>query len=293
MEGESADGVELPTLTEEMLEHLVEATRALANASPSDPFEEVVARIIVDAAQAVKADRAAIWFQRDDAIEVVATTGMRATTVDRFQHVAVAPDTPGETILRRRTPVTWVTQAQAQRYFPEVTVADFGSGYVTPLQTGERFSGVLFLGWNEQHRTVEIAERTFLEGVAHCCAIAAERSGVDEDIHVGVEDEIVAVTDAFSVRLTSSAGQSIARIAGEIDCANETDFERAVTAVVNAHVPGRLGLDLANVEFLSVAAARVILTACEGPVGHTDIYLLNSSPAARRVLDLLASDVDI
>ncbi len=295
MEGE-VEGVGAAALTEKMLVEVVSAIRALTTALPSDSFEEVVARIIVDAVQTVDADRAAIWLQRDDAIEVVATTGMRATTVDRFQHVEVAPDTPGEKLLMRRTPVTWSTHEQAKRLFPVVTVANLGSGYVSPLHADDRFSGVLFVGWTQQHRAIEPAERAFLEGIAHCCALAVERwsgglerdAGNDDD-----RDEIVAAGETFSVRLTTSGGEPTAWIAGEIDCSNEEDLERAVTEVLRAHPHGRLGFDLADVAFLSVAGARIVLGACQESSDQSPRYVLNSSAPARRVINLLAGDFDV
>jgi anti-anti-sigma factor len=286
------DGANAGTVTQEMLVELVAATRAVTAASPTDSFEEVVAQIIVDAAGTVKAQRAAIWLLRDDAIEVVATTGLRAATVDRFQHLDVAPDSPAGTMLRRRNPVTWSTHEEAQRYFPVVTVSDFGSGYVSPLPTGERFSGVLFVGWKQQHRAMRLAELAFLEGIAHCCALALERAGNDHEPRVDTDDEIISLGAAFSVRLTTSDGLSIAWIAGEIDCANERELESALHMVLRIHRQGRLGFDLSNVEFLSVAGARIVLAACRQESIQREIYIVNSSTAAGRVIDLLAHDFD-
>jgi anti-anti-sigma factor len=289
VEGEPVGDVEFPVWTEEdMLLGLVAANRAVSTASARDPFEEVVAHIIVDAARAVRASRAAIWLQRDDAIEVVATTGVRATTVDRFQHVPVAPDTPGEDILRRRNPVTWSTHAEGQRYFPAVTVANFGSGYVSPLHVADSFAGVLFVGWSQQDRMIASAERAFLEGIAHCCAFAIERSDVYDDLDVSEYDEIIAIGDAFSVKLARTDVQSIVWIAGEIDFANERELEHALQAVIRDHTRGTLALDLGGVEFLSAKGARVILRATGQATEDVTVSILNASQPARRVLDLLA-----
>jgi anti-anti-sigma factor len=288
VEGESVGGVEIPALSEDLLVCLVAATRAVARASPRDPFEQVVANVIVDAARAVSASRAAIWFERDDAIEVVATTGVRATTVDRFQHVAVAPDTPGEAILRQRTAVTWSTHAQGQRYFPAVTVANFGSGFVSPLHVADRFAGVLFVGWSQQHRTVAPGERAFLEGIAHCCALVVDRSDVHDELDVNEYDDIIAIGDGFSVKLTTTDVQSIVWIAGEIDFANERELEQALLAVIRDHARGTLALDLGDVEFLSAKGARIIRRATEQATEDVTISILNASPPARRVLDLIA-----
>jgi anti-anti-sigma factor len=295
MEGD-VEGVNAAELTEEMLVELVAAIRALTTALPTASFEEVVAGIIVDAVQTVGADRAAVWLQRADAIEVVATTGMRATTVDRFQHVDVAPDTPGEKLLMRRTPVTWSTHEQAQRFFPVGGVANLGSGYVSPLHAEDRFSGVLFVGWTQQHRAIGAAERAFLEGIANCCALAVERwrggperGATDDDDR----DEIVAAGETFSVRLTTSGGEPTAWVAGEIDCSNEEELERAVAEVLRAHPHGRLGFDLADVAFLSVAGARIVLGACQESSDQSQRYVLNSSAPARRVINLLAGDFDL
>jgi anti-anti-sigma regulatory factor len=286
MEGD-VDGVDASALTEKMFADLVAAMRAVTSALPTDSFEEVVARIIVDAARTVEADRAAAWLQRDDAIEVVATTGMRATTVDRFLHVDVAPDTPGETLLRCRTPVTWSTHEQAQRYFPVVAVANLGSGFVSPLHTEGEFAGVLFIGWTKEHRALAPAEHAFLEGIAHCCALAVERAGAEREPQPDDGETVVALGEALSVRLTTANGASVAWIAGEVDCANEADLDRAIAQVMRTHTRGRLGFDLAGIEFLSVAGARMVLAACgRAP----DTYILNASTAARRVIDLLATD---
>jgi anti-anti-sigma factor len=292
VEGEKIGGVNAPTLTEEMLVDLAAATRAVNDASPHEPFEQVVARMIGDAARAVKADRAAMWLHRGDVIEVVATTGLRATTVDRFLFVDVAPDTPGEELLRRRNPVTWTTHEQAQRYFPVVSIDDLGSGYVSPLYVGDTFSGVLFVGWRQQHRTIRSAERVFLEGVTQCCALAVQRSDAEEELVGADYDEIIVVSDTFSVKLTRSAGHSIAWIAGEIDFANDKELEDALQAIVRRKTRETLAFDLANVEFLSVAAARVIVAACEQPSAYANVAIVNASPAARRVLDLLADDTN-
>jgi anti-anti-sigma factor len=276
-----------------MLVDLVAATRALLAAPPQASFEEVVAQIIVEAAGTVKAQRAAIWLQRDDAIEVVATTGLRAATVDRFQHLDVAPDSPVASALRRRAPVTWSTHAEGQRYFPAVTVSDFGSGYAMPLPPGSRFSGVLFIGWRQQHRALGAAEHAFLEGIAHCCALAIERAGNDHELRVDDDDEIVALGATFSVRLTAADGLSIVSIAGEIDCANERELDGALEAILRGHEHGRLGVDLSNIEFLSVAGARLVLSACQAESIERPIYILNSSAAARRVIDLIAADFEV
>jgi anti-anti-sigma factor len=286
------DGAENVSANQTMLVELAAATRAVTAALPTDSFEEVVAQIIVDAAGTVKAERAAIWLQRDDAIEVVATTGLRAATVDRFQHLDVAPDSPAGSMLRRRTPVTWSTHEEAQRYFPVVTVSDFGSGYVTPLPTGDRFSGVLFVGWKRQRRAIGLAEHAFLEGIAHCCALALERAVVDHESRVDDDAEVISLGAAFSVRLTTSDGLSLAWIAGEIDVANEPELASALDTVLRVRDQGRLGFNLSNVEFLSVAGARIILAACRQESVQREIYIVDSSAAARRVIDLIANDFD-
>jgi anti-anti-sigma factor len=288
MKGEPVGGVDVPALTEDLLFGLVAATRAVGTTSSRDSFEEVVARVIVDAAQRVRADRAAIWFERDDAIEVVATTGVRATTVDRFQRVEVASATPGEEILRGRTPITWSTHVEGQRYFPSVTVVDFGSGYVAPLHVADKFVGVLFVGWSAQHRAIGLAERAFLEGIAYCCTVAVERSEMHDALVVSDYDEIVAIGERFSVKLTTTDIESIVWIAGEIDFANESELERALDAIIRAHKFATLTLDLAGVEFLSVKAARVILDECQQASDDATMSIANASPSAQRVLDLLA-----
>ncbi len=284
------DGVDAAALTEKLLVELVATTHALTSLS-ADALEELVARVIVDTVQTVGADRAALWLQHDDRIEVVATTGMRATTVDRFLHVDVAPDTPGEKLLMRRSPVTWSTHDEAKRYFPVVAVNNLGSGYVSPLHADGRFFGVFFVGWAREHRSLGIAERAFLDGIANCCALALEhgRSGTEADPAIDLGEEIVELSDTLSVKLTKSKGASTAWIAGEIDYANEAVLERALAAALLARPRGALAFDLSEVAFLSVGGGRIVLAASRR---STEISIVNASSAARRVIDLLAHDFE-
>src|SRR5262245_14192786 len=101
----------------QFLENVAVVARALSGRPANGPFEETVAVIVAEAARGLQADRAAVWLERDEAIEVVATTGMRPTTVDRFQRLAVGQPTRFEPLLRRNSPIEWATHLEAQTHF--------------------------------------------------------------------------------------------------------------------------------------------------------------------------------
>ena len=153
----------------DLIDHLATGARGINALSPTEPFEQVVATIVIEAAHALGADRAAVWLERGDAVEVVATTGLRPTTVDRWQRIVVPPGTPRAGALFSDAPIVWSSHSDAQSHFPRLAVADFGSGLAVPIRVVGDGSGVLFAGWREERHPVGRIELTFLEIMAQYC----------------------------------------------------------------------------------------------------------------------------
>ncbi len=284
------EGIGSAADTVELLEQLAAATRAITVASANNGFEQVVATIIVDAARVVRADRAALWLERDDVIAVIATTGIRATTVDRFHRFDVPAETLAKSTLRRGEPITWTTHTSAQRYFPQIDAPDFGSGFVSPLHIGGKYAGVLFVGWGAEHRRLRGTERSFLEAITHTCAIAVEHSERAAERDQGSDDGIAAIGETFAITVTTSDIETIVWVAGEIDVSNLDHFAHCLRDVTDNSRSEALVLDLTDVEFLSVAAARLVLNISRQRThDHRAIELRNASANVERVLDLISS----
>ena len=285
------DGVDPATDAAELLAQLAAATHTITATSASDPFEQVVATIIGDAAGAVRADRAAVWLERDNSIAVIATTGIRAASVDRFHRVEVPEETIAKSALRRGTSIVWTTHMSAQRYFPHITAQDLGSGFVSPLHVGGEYAGVLFIGWATEHRRLRTTERSFLEAIADTCAIAVERSEQLQERDDASVDGIVAIGDTFGITVTSSGVETVVWVTGEIDVSNIDQFAHCLQHITESNTNERLILDLTGVEFLSVAAARLVLSMSQGrtPRGAA-VEVRNTSANVQRVFDVVSSN---
>jgi anti-anti-sigma factor len=283
----NTDGMRSSVEPGDLLDHLAAAARA--SASPSEPFEQAIATIVIEAACALCADRAAVWLERDDAVEVVATTGLRPTTVDRFQRLVLRPGTRGEEAFRSDTPIVWCSHDDAQAQFPMVAVASFGSGLAVPISRVGDCSGVLFVGWREEHHPIGHADLTFLEIMARCCAFAVERNDLERERHtvIGVAHENMAMGDGLiAVRASVEDGNVVVSIAGAIDICNVVAFEAALRSIAHDDNVRSLVVDLAAVSFLSISGARALLEFRERAAKNRKaVAVRHASPSVARVLE--------
>lgn len=280
-----------PVRAHQFLEHVAAVARTLSGRAANEPFEETVAVIVVEAARGLQADRAAVWLERGEAIEVVATTGMRPTVVDRFQRFEVGQPARFEGLLRRNSPIEWASHLEAQTYFRRVDVENFGSGIVIPIGNATTCSGVLFVGWQREQRVTCDTERTFLETLADCCAVAVERADSAHQRHEGVSlarRELVRVDDLCSIQTSASDGQTIAWIIGAIDISNSQQLAHALDDIA-VHADGRLIIDLEAVTFFALAAARVIVQLTRSR-DTAEVAIRNASPVVDNVLSLITRE---
>lgn len=285
------DRVEPATGAAELLAQLAALTREITATPPNDPFEQLVAVIVSRAAHILRADRAAVWLEFDDAVAVIATTGLRATTVDRFRRFDVPSETRAKSTLRRGVPISWTTHASAQRYFPHISADDFGSGLVSPLHIGDRYTGVLFVGWAAEHRRLHETERSFLETIAHSCAIVVGRSNPIDDRDDASVEGIIAIGETFAIKVTKSVIETIAWISGEVDVSNLDQFAHSLQHITDNCRSDRLVLEFTDVDFLSVAAARLVLgMSAERTDRDTSLEVRNVSANIQRVFDIVSTN---
>ena len=274
----------------ELIDHLAAGACGINALSPTEPFEQVVATIVIEAARALGADRAAVWLERGDAVEVVATTGLRPTTVDRFQRIALRPGVPSEGVLRSDTPIVWFSHDDAQAHFPRVAVSDFGSGLAVPVNLVGDCSGVLFVGWREEQHPIGHTDLTFLEIMAQYCALAVERADLERERRtvVNIAQNGAAISDGlFAVRAAIDGDEAVVEISGAIDICNDSSFDAALRLIASNTGLRSVMVDFAATEFMSVSAARAFAGFCNDlSQKRTAVALRNASPAVTRVLEM-------
>ena len=78
---------------------------------------------------------------------------------------------------------------------------------------------------------------------------------------------------------------AVITLSGELAFTNAPDLDRTL-AWLRETPPPSLVLHMAGVEYLDVAAARVIATAAEAWAGPSPIVILDPSPVVRRLLQV-------
>jgi anti-anti-sigma factor len=257
------------------------------SAPPGDPFEVVIAAVVLEAARAVNADRAALWIARDDMLQVVATTGLRPTTVDRFNRLPAWLGTPAERLLRDRQTVTWQSYAEARALFPRVGVDQFGSGVAVPIGTD---GGVLFVGWTRAHHALDRNQIVFLETVARCSALAIERSDADRPELTHQSPDELWNADLFSVWTTKGDAEAIALVRGEIDAYTAETFGAHLRQLLE-HTTSRVVIDLTSTTFMDGAAVGAIAgIARAGILRGREVRIRGASPLHQTLLTMFGLD---
>ena len=90
---------------------------------------------------------------------------------------------------------------------------------------------------------------------------------------------------SFTLHTAVSSAGAVITVGGELDFINAPALQCAVARLCETPPPS-LVLDMAGVEFIDVAAARVIVTAAQAWPGPDPIVIRDPSPIVRRLLQV-------
>lgn len=97
---------------------------------------------------------------------------------------------------------------------------------------------------------------------------------------------------SFTLRRAVSSTGAVITLGGELDLSNAPALDRAL-ARLREFPSSSLVLDMAGVEFLDVAAARVIATAAHAWPGPRPVVIRDPRPIVRRLLQVSGLGADL
>ncbi|MBV9206103.1 MAG: STAS domain-containing protein [Actinobacteria bacterium] len=101
-------------------------------------------------------------------------------------------------------------------------------------------------------------------------------------------------TEYLSVQVDRYGLMCVLTVHGELDCGSVktfTEFTDGVAAMTPQ--PRRIVLDLSGLRFADCAGARALAAVARAQPGRCPVVVRSVRPAVRRVLDLMAVDVDL
>jgi anti-sigma B factor antagonist len=255
--------------------------------------EEAIAAIVLEARDGLRADRAATWVYRDGRFDVIATSGLKPDTVDRFEqfHVPESAQAAGAMSLLGERVLSWSSTDEALEHFRGLAVQRFGSGIAVPLLLRGEIEGVLFVGWDSEGHAANPDERTFLRALAEWGAIAFERDELrrerDELASHPVNSRVVHQSDMLRVTCRPGTGaRAMLLLEGELDLSNADTITLAVADLFDTGVRG-IVLELADVSYIDATSIRALVEAANAAKERDiTLELHQPSPLVRRLLHM-------
>ena len=255
--------------------------------------EEAIAAIVLEARDALYADRAATWMYRDGRFDVIATSGLKPHTVDRFEQFQVpeSAQAAGAMSLLGERVLAWSSTDEALEHFRGLAVQRFGSGIAVPLLLRGEMEGVLFVGWDNEGHTANPTELTFLRALAEWGAIAFERDELrqerDELASHPVNSRVIHQSEMLRVTCRPGTGaRAMLLLEGELDLSNADTITLAVTDLFDTGVRG-IVLELADVTYIDATSIRALVDAANAAQARDiTLELHEPSPLVRRLLHM-------
>ncbi len=168
-------------------------------------LEDVAAVLVEQGAAACGAIMGAFFVveQQPPRLVMLRSTGMDASTVDRFHQVPLAIHRPGTEAARTGVPVWFENHAELARHYPEMAADTSGAGLqagaALPVQVGDQVAAVLTLGFATS-RAFSADDQTELLTLVRQSSLAIERVQLlraEEAARTHAADIVASTTDAI------------------------------------------------------------------------------------------------